>query len=61
MFRHHLIIKKSHLYVKGVILFDALEQRTVHTFANVKLAIRWCRLNGWQWSFDGGEKSWSFA
>jgi len=53
MYRRHLVIVPSKLYVRGVVLRDPLMETTVHAFpGGIKDCARWCRQNGWPASLD---------
>lgn len=45
--RRELIIEKSKLYVKGVVIRDPLTLGIVHSFASAAAAVRWARQNKW--------------
>jgi len=54
MYRRHLKIIRSHLYVSGVVLVDPIYADghefpglTVNTFRSRAECLRWCRKNGW--------------
>lgn len=44
-----LIIDKSQLYVRGVVVRDPLTLRTVVALKNRKEALRYCRRNGYSY------------
>lgn len=60
MFRRHLVIVKSKLYVGGVILLDPLLEKSVHSFGSHDACARWCRQNGWSadWDSSGTFSKW---